>query len=419
MHSPEWTARILMQVAVVGGAGLIGFLLLTRRVPWGTSLRPGCWFGFPYVFGAVSCVLGLVVPEPEWREPLWDGGPSFATAVALVGVGLILLGAGIHLVLWRLGRLAGSRDARLWPKLAAGLALFGVVFEWLAHRGVNVGLWLALGCGVLLVVTIGLWVLLEYVRAANAPSTRIARLIGEGRLAEAIQIGEAIPPEDRDAFVQHNLAVAYCESDDLDRAEGPFAELRARPDLHRRLKELSGSWMERIARGKAAREAEGRGDGAEPTQGPEPSKETNMEYEVRPVMLRDAQGATIPGEFRLWEEEPGRDEVRLELVFGGRSLSAASPEGYFHAMVEVRKVLEAQGLRPLCFGACANVSPSPMVCSMGSGELAYRLTLGQPARRQDLVSVFDADGTVVPVPADVQAAFHEKWLASLGAPRTW
>jgi hypothetical protein len=49
-----------------------------------------------------------------------------------------------------------------------------------------------------------------------------------------------------------------------------------------------------------------------------------------------------------------------------------------------------------------------MACSMGSGELAYQLTLGQPARRQDLVSVFDADGTVVPVSADVQTAFHEK-----------
>jgi hypothetical protein len=269
MHSPEWAARILLQVAVLGGAGLVGFLLLTRRISWGTSLRPGCWFGFPYVFGAMSCVLGLVVPEPEWREPLWDEGPSFAAAIALVGVGLVLLGAGVHLALWRLGRLAGSRDARLWPKLAAGLALFGVVFQWLAHRGVNVGLWLALACGVLLVASAGLWVLLAYLRAGNAPSTRMARLIAEGRLAEAIQMGEAIPPEDRDAFVQHNLAVAYCESGDLDRAEALFTELRARPDLYRRLRELSDSWMERIAREKAERESDGHGDGAEPTQGPE------------------------------------------------------------------------------------------------------------------------------------------------------
>jgi len=143
-----------------------------------------------------------------------------------------------------------------------------------------------------------------------------------------------------------------------------------------------------------------------------------MDYEVRRVILRDAQGATMPAEFQLWEEEPGLDEVRLDLVFGDRSLSAGSPDGYFHAMVKIRKALEPEGLRPVCYGACENVFPSPMACSMGSGEQAYRLTLGQPARSQDLVSVFDADGTVVPVSADVQAAFHEKWLASLGTSRT-
>ena len=253
MGSAECAAWILVPVAVLGGAALIGFLLFRRRALWGESLRPGCWFGFPYAFGAVACVLGLVAPEPEWREPMHEGGPPFAIVVGATGFGLLLLGAIIHFALWRRGRLTGNRDGRLEPQLAVALAVATAGFQWLTHRGVNVGLWLTLLCGGLLVVALTLWVVISYLQARNAPAGRIARLVASGRPADAIELGEAIPPEERDPCVQCNLGAAYCETGDLDRAEALFAEARTRPDLHEGFRKMSDEWMERIAREKASR----------------------------------------------------------------------------------------------------------------------------------------------------------------------
>ncbi len=259
MHSPEWGARLPAVALVIGGAALIVLLLwLNRRWPSERdSISPGCWWGIPYMMGAASCALGLVVPEPEWREPMWEGGPAYAMVIALVGAGLILLGATIHLALWRLGRLTGSRAERGWPALAVALGVCMVVFQLLTHRGVNVGLWLAVFFGSSLVAVLGLCVLLSYVQARNAPSTRMARLLVDGRVAEAIEMGEAIPPEERDPYVQYNLAAAYCESGELERAEALFAEARAHPGLHERIRKMSDDWLERIAREKASREPGG------------------------------------------------------------------------------------------------------------------------------------------------------------------
>jgi hypothetical protein len=83
----------------------------------------------------------------------------------------------------------------------------------------------------------------------------------------------------------------------------------------------------------------------------------NMGHDVKAVTLIDRQGGTIPAEFRLWEEEPGLGEVRLDLVFGGRTLSAASADGYFHAMVKMRRALEPEGLRPRASGHVRTSSP--------------------------------------------------------------
>jgi len=58
----------------------------------------------------------------------------------------------------------------------------------------------------------------------------------------------------RDPCVQCNLAAAYCEIGDLERADALLAEARARPDLHEHFRKMPDHWLERIAREKASRD---------------------------------------------------------------------------------------------------------------------------------------------------------------------
>ncbi|MFC5743573.1 hypothetical protein [Dyella tabacisoli] len=115
-----------------------------------------------------------------------------------------------------------------------------------------------------------------------------------------------------------------------------------------------------------------------------------------------------------WDEAPeNQDEVKLRLEFNERVLEAIAGNGYFRALCELRIKLEVDGLLLACYGASENVYPSPMIESMGCGERAYRLTLGKPALRQDLVSIFDFGSDVVPVTVKDQQRFYELWLKSL------
>ena len=88
-------------------------------------------------------------------------------------------------------------------------------------------------------------------------------------------------------------------------------------------------------------------------------------------------------------------------------------ENVFTAFTGIRRILERLELRPVCFGASRNVYPSAMALSMGAGVKAYRLTMGTPAMRSDLVHIFKNDPSVNPVYPPEQAEFYSKWINSL------
>ena len=116
----------------------------------------------------------------------------------------------------------------------------------------------------------------------------------------------------------------------------------------------------------------------------------------------------------MWEEAPGNpDHVRLALELEGFNLIEQSELSYFRALSGLRARLEPQGWQLLCHGACENVYPSPMLESMGSGEKAYRLTLGVPAKTSDLVSIFASGADMRPTTVRQQEEFYQRWLASL------
>ncbi|WP_208450957.1 hypothetical protein, partial [Burkholderia cenocepacia] len=96
----------------------------------------------------------------------------------------------------------------------------------------------------------------------------------------------------------------------------------------------------------------------------------------------------------------------------GAGQSGDGPD-FFEALSAVRQRLEAHGLLLGCYGASLNVFPSPMARQMGSGLKAYRLTLGQQAKRQDLVRIFDTGPDVRPASVAAQREYFDTWQKSL------
>ena len=124
--------------------------------------------------------------------------------------------------------------------------------------------------------------------------------------------------------------------------------------------------------------------------------------------------SSISGRLTLWEEAPDRrDEFKIRVEFDRSTFEVYSKVGYFRALCSLREELESNGILMNCYGASENVYPSPMIEGMGGGEKAYKLVFGRPARRADLVSIFDCGSDVVPSTVRRQREFYEKWLKSL------
>ena len=86
---------------------------------------------------------------------------------------------------------------------------------------------------------------------------------------------------------------------------------------------------------------------------------------------------------------------------------------YFAALQEVRRELENNGWLLNCYGASKNVWPSAMARDMGQGLQAYRVRMGEPGRRDDLVGIFETGEDVQPATVQEQAEFHRAWFESL------
>ncbi|GAB3105675.1 hypothetical protein G8770_08695 [Aestuariicella hydrocarbonica] len=84
----------------------------------------------------------------------------------------------------------------------------------------------------------------------------------------------------------------------------------------------------------------------------------------------------------------------------------------FEAFVKARKEASKINLYFLCNGARENVYPSPMMKSMAGGAIAYTLTIGQQARRNDTVKVFEETEEEI-ASVEGQRQFYERWLTSL------
>ncbi|WP_084339486.1 hypothetical protein [Pseudomonas indica] len=74
---------------------------------------------------------------------------------------------------------------------------------------------------------------------------------------------------------------------------------------------------------------------------------------------------------------------------------------------------ELPDIKFLCKGAKLNVYPSRMTSQMAGGLLAYELTLGKQALRENLVNIFDPEEENIVQNPDEQKDYFMKWIKSL------
>lgn len=102
------------------------------------------------------------------------------------------------------------------------------------------------------------------------------------------------------------------------------------------------------------------------------------------------------------------DECGLNCEFRGKTIEAVAGD-YFDAFCEIREMLERENLTPFCYGASLNVYPSGMARQMGEGLRAYRLTMGAPSSKDQLVQIFDQGPDIIPAKVSEQERFYREW----------
>ena len=121
---------------------------------------------------------------------------------------------------------------------------------------------------------------------------------------------------------------------------------------------------------------------------------------------------TIIGAIEFSASEPFK--LRLIDKHTGKLNFSCKSSDLFNCLVMLREqYLEKKNLMVQCNGARRDVYPSRMSRQMSGGLKAYRLRLGQPAERSQLLDIFDSVEDLSNIATvKEQKEFYQKWLSS-------
>ena len=89
-------------------------------------------------------------------------------------------------------------------------------------------------------------------------------------------------------------------------------------------------------------------------------------------------------------------------------------DNFWEALLSVRRELELKEIRLLCKGCCKNVYPSAMMLSMGAGRREYVLNVGEQAKLESLVDIFDNCASDEYFSIAEQQNYYDEWCNSIG-----
>ncbi|MFP3497942.1 hypothetical protein SB759_27340 [Pseudomonas sp. SIMBA_059] len=109
------------------------------------------------------------------------------------------------------------------------------------------------------------------------------------------------------------------------------------------------------------------------------------------------------------------NHIKLKFSEADNLAKVYTAEDMYKCLAKVRS--DFPHIQFLCKGAKINVRPSTMASQMSGGMVAYELTLGKRATREDLVHIFDYEEHDLTNDPQEQANFYKKWITSIGADR--
>ncbi len=118
---------------------------------------------------------------------------------------------------------------------------------------------------------------------------------------------------------------------------------------------------------------------------------------------------TFSCEINFSDAEPHRISAKIAGLFEHEGPC----EDVFEGLCDIRRKLSPMGIKLLCAGARRDVYPSGMARQMSGGVVAYRLKMGSPAQRPDVVRIFDAAEADEVGTVEEQADYFRRWSASL------
>ena len=118
---------------------------------------------------------------------------------------------------------------------------------------------------------------------------------------------------------------------------------------------------------------------------------------------------TFPCDINFSDAEPHWISAKISGLFDHEGPC----QDVFDGLCDIRKKLWPMGIKLLCVGARMDVYPSGMARQMSGGVVAYRLKMGVPAQRPDVVRIFDAAAADQVGTVEEQADYFRRWSASL------
>jgi hypothetical protein len=131
--------------------------------------------------------------------------------------------------------------------------------------------------------------------------------------------------------------------------------------------------------------------------------------QVKPVRIQISDNTLLEGQISFSTRPPWK--VRLicpnfkELEFENQDL--------FECLIDLRQEIEKKNWKLLCNGSRIDVYPSRMLREMNGAGRAYILKIGEQARTEDIVHIFDYAALELIGSISEQENFHETWFRSL------